>query len=150
MRMLILMRGLPGSGKSTEAQQLAIKHVQAGGSSVAICSTDSYHMVDGKYVFQEDKLGLYHTLNQNRVYRHMELDTELIIVDNTNIKRRDMRHYLVSAEKFGYEVEEITVGPHLEIMSPDAREAYLDMCARRNQHDVPRHVIAKMAEQFQE
>jgi adenylate kinase family enzyme len=47
---LILMRGLPGSGKSTKAQILA-------GKDGLIFSTDDFFMVNGKYVYDAKMIG---------------------------------------------------------------------------------------------
>lgn len=46
---MILMRGVPGSGKSYLAEQLA--QVAAEEGSVALHSTDEFFMVDGRYQF---------------------------------------------------------------------------------------------------
>lgn len=155
MRKLILMRGLPGSGKSSLAQLLASSHILAGNKSVAICSTDDYHMIDGKYVFNADMLGQFHELNHKEAEGYMKIGIELIIIDNTNIKLRDMRPYRNSAKQLGYTAEEVIVGKEellsdLENADPHKFVNYIDMCAKRNTHGVPREAIEKMARRFQE
>lgn len=152
---LVLMRGLPGSGKSTLARDIALDHLHYGGSSVSICSTDDYHMVDGEYVFQPDKLGHFHKMNQEKVRNQIRAGVELVIVDNTNIKRKDMKPYIDAAEEFKYSIEEVVVGkevlrPSLEDANPHRFMDYILMCAQRNTHGVPRDVIEKMARNFQE
>lgn len=147
MKKLILMRGLPGSGKSTEAQARATAHMIASGKSVAICSTDDYHMQDGKYVFQQENLGKFHILNQRLVADLMELEVELIIVDNTNIRYRDMTSYTLSAREYDYKVEEVIIG-EAELKSEHA-DSYINWCAEHNTHDVPKAVIERMALNFE-
>lgn len=152
-RTLVMMRGLPGSGKSTLAKEIALDHLHYGGSSVAICSTDDYHMVDGKYVFQPDKLGYFHQLNQRRACDMMDNDVELVIIDNTNVKRADMQIYIDLATQFDYKVEEVLVGedelfPNLEDASPHKFADYINLCAKRNTHGVPRDAIERMARRF--
>lgn len=139
------MRGLPGSGKSTEARKLAAEHIHKCGSSVAICSTDRFFMESGEYVFNRGMLGQYHELNQDHAEECMRFRVELVIIDNTNIKHRDMKPYKDIATKLGYEIEEI-------IIDGDALpwdENYIGMCVDRNTHGVPREAIEKMAQRFQ-
>lgn len=154
MKRLILMRGLPGSGKSTETKKLAADHMYQGGKSVAVCSTDDYHMIDGKYVFQPAMLGQFHHLNLQDADLYMKINVQLIIIDNTNIKRRDMTRYQKSGKQLGYEVEEIIMDEEYlipgEEMTQHLIDAYVDLCANRNMHDVPREVIARMAKEFEQ
>ncbi len=143
------MRGLPGSGKSTQASIMAVNHMAGGGRSVAICSTDSYFLnEDGKYIFDPSKLGLYHGRNQYQAHQHMFMKTELIIIDNTNTTHKEMKPYKDSAEQFGYEVEEEWVD-EIELLDPEALPSYIDICAKRNTHGVPKEAIERMAKRFQ-
>ena len=155
MKQLILPRGLPGSGKSTWTQLRVARHFEEDrGRSAAICSTDDYHLIDGEYVFQPEKLAHFHAQNQIRAHRYMELGTELVVIDNTNIRRKDMATYINSAQQFGYEVEEVIFGKeHLipgDDMTKDLIDAYIEDCAKRNTHGVPLEIIAKMAARFEE
>jgi adenylate kinase family enzyme len=50
---LVLMRGLPGSGKSTKARKIA-------GEVGVIYSTDDFFMIDGKYIYNPKLIGDYH------------------------------------------------------------------------------------------
>lgn len=151
MKKLVMMRGIPGSGKSTKAQEIARKHLENGGKSVAICSTDDYHMEGGKYVFKPDRLGDFHVRNQLRAYEYCRNGIELVIVDNTNIKRRDMNIYINNSKSCGYEIEEVIIGED-ELMSDFNSPIftdYIQMCAERNTHGVPGDVIDRMARTFQ-
>jgi len=135
------MRGLPGSGKSSWARAHAASAILSG-TSVAICATDDYHMVDGEYRFDPDKLGSFHKLNQMRVLAYMMIGTEFIFVDNTNIKRRDFKPYVDAATEHGYDIEEVAIG------STDD-EDFITLCVERNTHSVPREAIERMAQRFQ-
>lgn len=139
MNKLIIMRGIPGSGKSTKAAQIANGH----NGTVTIRSTDDQFKVGGVYIFNPRLLGVNHANNQRLVKEDMQKGISLIIVDNTNIKRRDFAPYIQMAKTFGYEVvEEI-------IQAPPFSDEYVKMCAERNQHGVPFESIRRMADNFE-
>ena len=157
MKQLVIMRGLPGSGKSTEARALAERHVSTGGQTVAICSTDSFFIKDdGQYVFDASKLGKNHGMNQYKANRFMFMGTELVIVDNTNTTRKEMAPYKQSAKDNGYDVREVLVGKEslfpadLEECCPHKYTDYIDMCVQRNTHGVPKEAIERMARRFEQ
>ena len=81
------MRGLPGSGKSTKAKELA-------GDKGVIYSTDDFFMVEGKYIYDPTKIIDYHSQNLQRTKKSMLQEQPLIIVDNTNICLWEMRRYV--------------------------------------------------------
>lgn len=143
-----MMRGLPGSGKSTMARTIAIRHFEQGGKSVAICSTDDYHMVDGQYVFQPNNLGRFHTCNQLKVWDFMNRGVEIVIVDNTNIKRKDMKTYIQDASHTGYEIVEEIIGEDFLLGDQDL-DHYVQLCFERCTHGVPREAIERMARSFE-
>lgn len=151
MNKLILMRGIPGSGKSTMAREIAREALSLGVKSVAICSTDDYHMENGEYVFKPKMLGDLHVRNQMRVYDMMNNGVQLVIVDNTNIKREDMMVYISNGGACKYEVEEVIVGEDSLMSDPTSPifTSYIDSCAERNTHGVPKDVIDRMARTFQ-
>ena len=149
------MRGIPGGGKSTWSRERAVCHLEEGGRSVAICATDDYHMVAGQYVFQPELLGQYHGMNHAEAEAFMKRGIELVIIDNTNVRRRDMKPYIDSAKVLGYTVKEVIIGrdqllPSLDKACPHKFADYIDMCFARNTHSVPRDAIEKMARRFEE
>ena len=126
MKKVIIMRGIPGSGKSTMAQQLA-------GDTGKIHSTDDYFMKDGKYEFDTNKLRRNHQLNFQAFKRDLALGISPVIVDNTNSQKWEYENYTKAAEDAGYEVEVVQV-PHI-----DPKHA-----AQRNTHGVPEESIRRM------
>ncbi len=56
MKIVYILRGVPGSGKSTRAALFA-------GTSGIIHSTDSYFYKNGEYLYDPSKLGEYHDKN---------------------------------------------------------------------------------------
>lgn len=94
-RVVYIMRGLPGSGKSTRAAQIAAEARAAAGASssssvqpVAIHSTDNYFIdpVSGVYVFNVEMLSVNHQKNLDAFCASLAADVGTVIVDNTNIQ----------------------------------------------------------------
>ena len=110
-------------------------------------------MEGDEYVFKGDKLGEFHAANQRRAYNLMKLGVELVIIDNTNIRKKDMDNYVAAGKEFGYEIHEEIVGAEVLCAGLDTDpykfRDYIDMCAARNTHGVPRDVIERMARSFE-
>lgn len=140
------MRGIPGSGKSTQAREIAHAALKMGANGVVICSTDDFFMIDGKYVFDHEKLGTNHAKNREKVVGLMRHSIDVIIVDNTNIKRRDFETYVGYGSVHGYEIEEIVVGEKPMTVNLDA---FIKTCHARNKHGVPLEAIDRMARTFE-
>ena len=84
---LTIMRGVPGSGKSTKAKAL-------GGF---VLSTDDFFMTaedNPKYLFNPKQLGAAHAWNQNRARDAMTAGIEHVIVDNTNRRVMEFERYM--------------------------------------------------------
>jgi predicted kinase len=128
MRNVVIMRGLPGSGKSTVAKKLA---AQVEGA--VIVSADDFFMVGGQYQFDVTKLGAAHGACQAAFKTALIHNKELVIVDNTNTTPREIQTYMKMAQNFGYEAV-IMVVP-----------CDVDTSAARNTHGVPREAIERMA-----
>lgn len=113
---LIVMRGLPWTGKSTRAKELA-------GETGLIYSTDEYWYKirkpeePEKYSFNPRYLGDAHHWNQKRAHRSIELGEPLIIIDNTNTTAGEAKAYVEYAVCQDYKIciEEPTSPRWLEI-----------------------------------
>jgi predicted kinase len=98
---LYLVRGIPGSGKSTFAKQLGCTHFE----------TDTFFMEDGEYKFDPSKLKQAHSWCQKIVETYMK-DGELypkIAVSNTFTTERELQPYFDLAEKYDYVVFSVIV-----------------------------------------
>ncbi|VDK73855.1 unnamed protein product [Litomosoides sigmodontis] len=135
-RVMIIMRGIPGSGKSYLASDLV------SGTNGAIFSTDKYFMQSGVYRFDSSKLDEYHRENWKEAKNALLHGIRPIIIDNTNIFVTHMKPYIDLALKNLYEI--YFVEPETE-WKKNAKE-----CARRNAHSVPEDKIAYMVECFEE
>jgi len=136
-KVLHLMRGLPGSGKSTKAKELA-------GENPNIFSTDDFFVNQdtGKYEFNPKMLGKNHSLNVQRTGKAMQDGITPIVVDNTNVRFFEMKNYVKLAQYYGYEVE---------FHEPDTSWAWdSEELANRNTHGVPLEAIQRMNDKWDE
>ncbi|XP_077380994.1 NEDD4-binding protein 2 [Festucalex cinctus] len=98
-KVLVLLRGPPGCGKSTLARAL-VEHNPGG---VAL-STDEYFTLDGQYHFDPTTLGEAHEWNHKRAKEAFERGANPIIIDNTNMQGWEMKPYVAQALKHNYKV----------------------------------------------
>lgn len=128
---LVLMRGLPGSGKSFSANQMRGN----------ICSADDYFIDKNGYSFDPSKLPQAHAQCQSVAEKAMSLNANLVVIDNTNTQLWEMKPYIIMAEKYSYTV---SIGLPISTWQADPYE-----CAKRNTHNVPLENIVKMKERFE-
>jgi len=135
---LILMRGLPGSGKSTKAQGLQAKDPK----NTCVLSTDDLFYQNGKYTFDPERLTEYHrqTQQQAKMLMQQKRYTRLII-DNVNRQLWEMKPYVQAAQQYGYQVR---------FEYPDTPWAWhIKRCFLNNIHGVPLAGIVKMNQLFE-
>jgi predicted kinase len=103
MKELYLIRGIPGSGKSTFAH-----HVW---EDYAICEADKFfYDKDGNYNFDASKLREAHEWCRQEVKKRMEENLITpqyypeIVVSNTFTQEWEMEPYFKLAEQYGYKV----------------------------------------------
>jgi len=138
---LYIMRGLPGSGKSTMARHILAQSLSEGAEGY-IFSTDDYFLNHlGNYVFDPVKLAAAHSWNQDRAIKAMSKHVDTIIIDNTNILKAHYAPYVAEAVARGYRIHVITVGT----FDPE----FVEECSLRNTHNVPLHTIQRMAKNFE-
>lgn len=131
MKKLVVMRGVPGSGKSTAARLMA-----SLSSSAKVYSTDDFFIRDGKYIFHHGALGHAHCWNSLRCLVAMVEGCELLVHDNTNTQAWEPRLVVYAASLLGYEIEIV------EPSTPWAFDA--DECAKKTLHGVPVETIRAM------
>lgn len=99
-KILYIVRGLPGSGKSTFAKQLTSNVFEA----------DHYFLDDeGNYNFDSTKIKCAHQDCQDNVRIAMELSFPKIAVSNTFTQEWEMEPYYTLANKYGYLVVSLIV-----------------------------------------
>jgi len=130
---LYIVRGLPGSGKSTFAEALV-------GSDFLVCEADKYFMVDGEYKFDATKLKEAHESCRNMVETYMKdslVNDQFyreIAVSNTFTQEWEMQAYFDLAKQYGYMVFTVIV---------ENRHGGV------NQHGVPDEALTRMRDRFE-
>lgn len=121
MKTLYLIRGVPGSGKTTMAKEMGLKnHFEA-----------DMWFERNEIPFKKELLSIAHEWCKQRVGRAM-LTGEDIVVSNTFIKKWEMDSYFDLAFSFGYQVIiKIASGNH------------------ENVHGVTKEKVGKMRESFE-
>ena len=132
-KILTLVRGLPGSGKSTFANTITNKF--------SICEADKFfYDKEGNYNFDGSKLRQAHEWCRNQVETRMK-DNEVnpqfypeIVVSNTFTQEWEMEAYYKLAEQYGYKVFSIIV---------ENRHGSV------NEHGVPAEKLEQMRNRFE-
>ena len=101
MKTLYIVRGVPGSGKSTFAQSL----------DCPVFEADQYFIDSetGEYKFDGSKIKLAHNWCKLRVEQSMEDDFQKIAVSNTFTQEWEMDAYYELARQYGYRVFSLIV-----------------------------------------
>lgn len=126
---LFLVRGLPGSGKSTIANRL----------SDVVMEADLFFMTPNGYQFDGTRISEAHEWCQDRTHGWMNETGYPIAVANTFTRQWELEPYRQMAKVMGYRVVEITV-------KTDLTDAEL---ASRNLHGVSEVVIAQMRNRWE-
>lgn len=121
MTTLTLIRGLPGSGKTTLAGKLMTAHFEA----------DMYfYNQDGDYEFDVNLLRYAHIWCQDRTQSYLEEGID-VVVSNTFTTLKEMRPYYEMAKELGVKFNVITCHGQFG-----------------NIHNVPEETLAKMKARF--
>jgi predicted kinase len=121
MGKLVFVRGIPGTGKSTFAKSLGIKHHY---------EADMYFMNNGKYEFDFDRLFCAHGWCLKSVKTALSEGHD-VVVSNTFTKFKEMKQYVSYAVEHGHPMEVHTLTKEYGSV-----------------HDVPDDVMIRMRERF--
>lgn len=123
---LILVRGLPGSGKSTHARVIANEIFRC-----ARIEADMYFVKDGEYLFDASKLGEAHKWCLDNT-RELLSDGVSVVVSNTFTTKKELKPYFDIAKQLG-------IKPHVILCQGNYK----------NIHNVPEETIKKMNNRFE-
>jgi hypothetical protein len=107
---LIIMRGIPGSGKSTKAKSLVGGGVIHSTDDV-ISSNGDYNKFFNDMIASNDfsMLSKAHAKNLENAISSMESGITPVIIDNTNIRPFEPKSYVQKALELGYDDKNIKI-----------------------------------------
>lgn len=124
---LIIVRGLPGSGKTTTALTIA------GTTYSCFAADDFFYDNEGVYKFDFTKLGIAHKTCFDNTEKALRQREPVVIVHNTFVKEREINPYKKLAEKYNY-----------KFISLIAENRH----GNSSVHNVPQVTLDKMLENF--
>jgi predicted kinase len=139
-QVLIVMRGIPGSGKSTKSKQLA-------GANGVIHSTDDVIEAQGDYneFFEKmfaskdfSPLSKAHSTNLKNLIESLKNGVSPVILDNTNIKQNEAKAAVKTALEMGLDDKNI------QFVDIGTGGLSAQQLADRNTHGVPLEKIESM------
>jgi len=104
---LILLRGLPGSGKTTLAK--IILQLRSTDEPEVLSADDFFEDKEGDYNFDPTKLKEAHNYCQFRCSERMRQQKAKIVVANTFTQEWEMDEYFKMAERYNYRVHTVIV-----------------------------------------
>jgi len=139
-QVLIVMRGIPGSGKSTKAKELA-------GTNGVIHSTDDVIEAQGDYKDFFEKmfaskdftpLSRAHSTNLKNLVKSLKDGISPVVLDNTNIKQNEPKEAVKTALRLGLSDKNI------KFVDIGTGGLSAEELAKRNTHGVPLEKIQSM------
>ena len=134
MKTLLLIGGLPGSGKTSLARSLYDASIVYPPTYFA--ADDYFEDADGNYLFDPAKLPQAHADCQRRTASAMKKGLPLVLVHNTFTNRWETSAYRELAKEHGYRCFFVTLG--------DGGQS-LEELAERNTHGVPLESLQRMS-----
>ncbi|XP_034280695.1 NEDD4-binding protein 2 isoform X2 [Pantherophis guttatus] len=134
---LVLLRGLPGSGKSYLARVL----LEDNPCGIILSTDDYFYQKNGQYQFDADCLADAHEWNWKRAKEAFEKRITPIIIDNTNTQAWEMKPYIALSQQHKYKVV---------FREPDTWWKFKPKeLERRNVHGVSKEKIKRMLERYE-
>jgi hypothetical protein len=145
---LLLVRGIPGLGKSTLARAMSERF-----GAVQI-ENDMQFMVSGEYMFDPVKLEDAHMSTQLEVRNLLSEDAPCVVVSNTFTRAWEMAAYQLLASKFGYTLVIVDLLLCVRLNAQKANlyfnaNQFLDFLSTVNVHMVPPDKIRSMYDRYE-
>lgn len=130
---LILLRGIPGSGKTTLGE--VILYTPGAKNTNNVLSADDFFLDEnGNYIFDPSKLKEAHNQCQQKCAERMKMELSKIVVANTFTQEWEMKPYFDMAERYKYRVHCVVVENRHD---------------GKNIHDVPDDKLKIMKDRFE-
>lgn len=136
---LVVLRGIPGAGKSTMAKSLVGEGVIHSTDDL-IEATGDYRGFFAKMIESGDfkELSRMHSKNLSNAVKSMKDGISPVLIDNTNIKANEPKAYVVAALEMGFDENNIS------IVDVGTRGLSAEQLAESNTHGVPLDKIQMM------
>jgi len=109
-KIVIILRGLPGAGKSHLAKLMKEKEVEMGGEQPRTMALDDYFECDGEYLYEAELEQSYRANLLKSFKKNIDAGLfQFILVDAINDKVNKFRDFWSYAKQNGYEVYICTV-----------------------------------------
>lgn len=138
-QVLIIMRGISGSGKSTKAKQVVGNGVIHSTDDV-LSSMGDYREIFNKMISTGNfsDLSKAHNTNLKNAVGSMKAGVTPVVIDNTNIKANEPKAYVKAALELGY------ADSNIQFEDVGTGGASAEELAARNSHGVPLEKILQM------
>lgn len=133
MKTLYIVRGLPGSGKTSFVKNLMNLCVNGSASAEHFEADQYFYLKDGKYTFEPSLIGAAHFNCRHNTKNAMLNNVENIFVSNTFTTEKEMKPYFQLATEFDYKVVSLVVE---------------NRHGNSSVHGVPEDTLVKMKDRF--
>lgn len=138
MGIVICMRAIPGSGKSSYVEKL-LASLSKQGKSVEVVSADKFFTnLKGEYNFDFTKIGLAHGECFRGAIEAVQGGKDVVIVDNTGLASFELSPYKLLADAYGYDFL-------IKNIIANEEDAF-----KRQMHGVPQESHKRMHESFRD
>lgn len=134
VKTMFILRGLPGSGKSTLGELIVELYNSAGKSARHISADDFFVGPDGTYKYVPTDIGRAHDYSQNTAYLACRVGHDAVIIANTTTRESEIEPYLEAAREYGYRVVSLIVE---------------NRHGNPSVHGVPEKTVEKMRDRFE-
>jgi len=129
---LILLRGIPGSGKTTLGD-IILSCPQSNSNNV-LSADDLFVDSSGNYNFDPTRIKEAHNLCQQKCAEKMKMGLYKIVIANTFTQEWEMKPYYEMAERYRYRVHSVIVE---------------NRHGNTNIHEVPEEKLNQMKDRFE-
>jgi len=138
-QVLVIMRGISGSGKSTKAKSIVGEGV-IHSTDALIEATGDYNGFFAEMNKTKNFIGLsrMHSKNLANAKKSMNEGVSPVVIDNTNLKANEAKAYVKYALELGY------ADDNIKIIDVGTGGLTAEGLAARNQHGVPLEKIEQM------